>query len=132
MKKILTNLVELKEHPDKDDSIFEAASAYLRDANELAVSHGIKPVCVFPMTNPIEAIAIVNRFIIEMEPERFLLVKDAAKILSVSQDKVSEWIAANRLEAVNVANPGKRPQYRIPMDALRNLKPERAYKPKHL
>ena len=129
---ILAKIQELREHAEPDESIFIAASAYLRDAMNIAISHGIKPVQVASMTNPIQAIAIVNRFIIEMEPERFLTVPEAAKVLSVSQAKVSEWIKAGRLQAVNVANQGKRPQYRIPREALANLQEPIKYKPKHL
>ncbi len=104
----------------------------MQEANDIALYHGLDIEPVGQYITPAKAIAAVNRFLAAMEPERYLLVKDAAKILSVSQEKVSEWINAKRLEAVNVANPGTRPQYRIPKDALRNLAPERKYKPKYL
>jgi excisionase family DNA binding protein len=63
---------------------------------------------------------------------QLLTVPEAAKVLSVAQAKVSEWIKAGRLQAVNVANQGKRPQYRIPREALANLQEPIKYKPKHL
>ena len=131
MKQILKQLEELRV-TEPQEQVFIEAAHLMQDANDIALDHGldIEPVGLY--ITPAKAIAAVNRFLIAMEPERFLLIKDAAKILSVSQDKVSEWITANRLEAVNVANPGKRPQYRIAKAALRNLKPERKYKPKYL
>ncbi len=131
MKQILKQLIELRSE-EPQEQVFIEAAYLMRDANDIALENGLDIEPVGTYITPAKAIAAVNRFLAAMEPERYLLVKDAAKILSVSQDKVSEWINANRLEAVNVANPGKRPQYRIPMDALRNLKPERKYKPRYL
>ncbi len=132
MKTILRQLEELCQHPEPNEQVFADASSYLHDANEIAAQCGVDPETVYEFTNPIRALAAVRRLIAQTDPERFLLIRDAAKILSVSQDKVAEWIKANRLEAVNVANTGKRPQYRIPRDALRNLQPETKYKPRFL
>ena len=131
MEQILKQLIELRV-TEPQEQVFIEAAQLMRDANDIALDHGlhIEPVGLY--ITPARAIAAINRFLAAMEPERYLLVKDAAKILSVSQEKVSEWINAKRLEAVNVANPGTRPQYRIPKDALRNLAPERKYKPKYL
>lgn len=53
----------------------------------------------------------------------FLTIKQTAKLMQVSPDKVRSWVRSNRLEAINVGLPGKRPQWRIPQDALRQIKP---------
>lgn len=133
MKTILKKLEALREHPEPDQQTFADAASYVREANEIAIQHGIEPLRVAEFINPIKAIAMVNRLMLLAEPERFLNVPEAAKVLSVSQAKIAEWIKANRLRAVNVANRGKRPQYRIAREDLLNLKPEQAaYKPKFL
>ena len=54
----------------------------------------------------------------------FLKVNQAAKVMQVSPTKIKQWIMTGRLVATNVAQVGKRPQYRIHEDDLRNLKPE--------
>ncbi len=108
------------------------AATYLRDANEIALENGLDITPVPYAITPAKAIAAVNRFIAQMTPEKFLTVPEAAEKLRVSQAKVSEWIKANRLKAVNVANSGKRPQYRISRIALENIAPEKQLKFKHL
>lgn len=132
MKTILVKLKELRDHPEPDEQTMIDAASYLRDASEIALGCGIDIEPVGDAITPAKAIAAVNRFIALMTPEKFLTVPEAAEILRVSQAKVSEWIKANRLKAVNVANPGKRPQYRISRLALENIAPEKAFKFKHL
>lgn len=53
----------------------------------------------------------------------FLKVAEAAKALRVSRAKVCNWIIEGRLKAINVGLPGKRPQWRIHPEELRNIKP---------
>lgn len=132
LQRIKRELEELRANDEPDEGVFEQAALLLDKANEIAIAAGLDFRPAPKMTTPAKALVVVNRLLIESEPERYLLVGEAAKILSVSQDKISEWIKASRLEAVNVANPGKRPQYRIPRDALNRLLPERKYKPKFL
>jgi len=50
--------------------------------------------------------------------EQFLKVNEAARILRVSPSKIRQWIASSRMEAVNVADYGKRPQWRINPECL--------------
>jgi len=132
MKAILKQLQELRNHPEPDELTFIEAAALLRDANDIALEHGIEVKPVGAMVTPAKAIATVNRYIAQMSPERFLTIPEAAEILRVSQAKVAEWIKANRLKAVNVANSGKRPQYRISRLALENITAEKPFKFKHL
>lgn len=54
----------------------------------------------------------------------FLKINQAAKAMQVSPTKIKQWILTGRLVATNVGQAGKRPQYRIHEDDLRNLKPE--------
>lgn len=132
MKQILKQLEELRQHPEPDEQTFVDASCYLQDANEIAAQCGVDPETVYRVTNPIRAIAAVRRLVSQAEPERFLTIPEAARVLCVSQGKISAWIKANRLRAVNVANSGKRPQYRISRLALESIAPEKPFKFKHL
>ncbi len=134
MRHILRQLEALREHPEPDEQVFADAASYVREANDIAVQHGLDPVRVGTYLTPLRAIAIVNRLMQQVEPERFLSVPEAAKVLSVSPAKVADLIKNGRLEAVDVANRGKRPQYRIARESLLNVKPEshspvRRYKP---
>ena len=129
---IRDKLIKMRADPVPDGSEFYDAAWYLRDANEIAAQYGIDPEPVGEVIWPMHALAAVNRFILKIEPEKFLTIPEAAGILRVSHAKVSEWIKTNRLKAVNVANPGKRPQYRISRSALENIQPEKPFKFKHL
>ena len=53
----------------------------------------------------------------------FLKIGQAAEAMQVSPTKIKQWILTGRLVATNVGQLGKRPQYRIHADDLRNLKP---------
>lgn len=134
MRHIIKQLEALREHPEPDEQVLADAASYVREANDIAIQQGVDPVRVGKYLRPIEAIAMVNRLMQVVEPERFLGVPEAAKVLSVSPTKVTELIKSGRLEAVDVANRGKRPQYRIARESLSNVKPVeytpvRRYKP---
>jgi hypothetical protein len=45
-------------------------------------------------------------------------------MLQVSPAKIKQYIASGRLKATNVGQYGKRPQWRIHPEDLRNIKPE--------
>jgi hypothetical protein len=53
----------------------------------------------------------------------YLKIGQVAKAMQVSPTKVKQWILTGRLVAMNVGQAGKRPQYRIHEDDMRNLKP---------
>ncbi len=53
----------------------------------------------------------------------YLKIGQAAKLWQVSPTKVKRWIISGRLDAVNVGEPGKRPQYRLSPDSLKSLRP---------
>ena len=53
----------------------------------------------------------------------FMKVGQAAKALQVSPGKITQYIRDNRLRAVNVGTAGKRAQWRIHPDDLRNILP---------
>lgn len=53
----------------------------------------------------------------------FYKINQAAKVMQVSPTKIKQWILTGRLVATNVGQLGKRPQYRIHEDDMRNLKP---------
>jgi excisionase family DNA binding protein len=55
---------------------------------------------------------------------KFLKVGEAAEVLQVSPSKIKQYIMSGRLKAINVGQYGKRPQWRIHPDDLRNIKPE--------
>ena len=55
---------------------------------------------------------------------QFLKVQEAAKELRVSPSRIKDWIISGRIRAINVGQYGKRPQWRIHVDDLRELKPE--------
>lgn len=124
VSEIIERLYDLKNHPEPDEYIFEAAAAYVWEANEIAIEHGIEPLLVGNMVNPIRAIAIVNRLFAQLPASDFVKTDEAAKLLKISPNTVGELIRTGRLEAVNVGKPGKRPQYRIHRDALCSIKPD--------
>ncbi len=113
-----------------DETIAESQCGLCSRRQTPTAEHGVEPVVVFRACSPLKAIALVRQLQSKMEPERWLLPQEAAKVLAVSQDKIYAWIREGRLSALNVANPGKRPQYRIPKEALLNIK--EPYKPKIL
>ena len=53
----------------------------------------------------------------------FLKVGQAAEMLQVSPNKIKDYIISGRLRATNVGHYGKRPQWRIHIDDLRDIKP---------
>lgn len=56
--------------------------------------------------------------------DTYLNVGEAAKAWKVSPSKVTAWIRAGRIKAVNVGQIGKRPQYRLHVDAIQALLPD--------
>lgn len=120
MKQILKQLVELRAM-EQEEQVFIEAAYLMREANEIALDNGLDIEPVGRYITPAKAIAAVNRFLIAMEPEGYLLVKDAAKVLKVSPNTVLQWISIGRLRAINVGQPAKRPQYRIAREALQSL-----------
>lgn len=55
---------------------------------------------------------------------QWLKVNQAAELLQVSPMKIKGYILSGRLKATNVGQYGKRPQWRIHQDDLRDIKPE--------
>jgi len=56
-------LIDLRSHPEPDQTTFEQAASLLRLANDLAILGGITIEPVGQMVTPADAIAIVSRYI---------------------------------------------------------------------
>lgn len=126
LESIRRQLIILRGQPEYDEITFENAASLLRDANTLAAMQGTPTKPVGLVCSPIEAITLVSSYI---QPSEWLTVPDVATLIGVSQAKVAEWIKEKRLEAINVANKGKRPTYRINRNALNHIKPEQPKRP---
>ncbi len=58
-----------------------------------------------------------------MVDERYFTVQEACELLNVDDETILAWIHSGELTAVNISKlkNGKRPTWRIPKTALRNL-----------
>jgi excisionase family DNA binding protein len=121
LESIRRQLIALRELPEHDESTFESAASLVHEANSIAAMQGTSIKPVGRVCNPIDAIAIVSSYI---QPSEWLTVPQVATLIGVSQAKVAEWIHDKRLDAINVANKGKRGSYRINRNALNHIKPE--------
>lgn len=123
LESIRRQLIMLRECPEHDEAIFAESASLLNSANTLAAMQGIDVEWVGTVCRPIVAITVVSRYINSIQAE-WITVPEAASLIGVSQAKVAEWIREKRLDAVNVANKGKRACYRINRIALNQIKPE--------
>lgn len=124
LNQIKRELESLRQDPEPDLATYEDAAGLLRQAYDIALAQGAGFRPVGSVCTPAQALLEVNRLIAAMPVGDFLNVPQAAKLLGVSQSKISEFIRAGRLEATNVGKQGKRPQWRIHREALRSIKPE--------
>ena len=108
------------------DQAWAYAAHLLQDAYEIGIESGVDFRYVGRLCSPAQALLEVNRLIAAMPVGEYLNVPQAAKLLGVAQSKIAEFIRAGRLEATNVGQRGKRPQWRIHREALRAIKPETA------
>lgn len=125
LQSIKRQLIELRAHPEPDEQTFTEAASLLRQACEVGVSLGLGFKPVGSMVNPVAALSEVNRLLAATQSE-WLNVPQAAKLLGVAQSKIAEFIKAGRLAATNVGTRGKRPQWRIHRESMKNIKPEAA------
>ena len=120
IKKQLESIKETDDFPA--DQAMEYAASLLRSAYEIA-PQGIDWRHVKQFCSPSQAICEVNRIIAAtqpIEPQEFLNVAQAAKLLGVNASKVLSWIRSGKLPAIDSAT-GTRSAYRIrkcDLDAL--------------
>ncbi len=89
LEKIRNQLIALRQTPEPEESTFEEASYLLKGANELAMLQGIPIEPVGKTITPANAIAIVSRYLLEIERSRSTIELvsplDAAKLLNISE-----------------------------------------------
>ncbi len=59
-------------------------------------------------------------------PDRCMSVRQLARHLAVGTAKILGWIKSGKLQAVNISDSPRRPQYRISPEALRDFATARA------
>jgi hypothetical protein len=68
--------------------------------------------------------------VVDRTPEQFLTPPEVAKIWRVRRETVLGWIKSGELKAINIAEPCRRPRYRVdPMD-LTAFKERRSVSPR--
>ena len=104
LEKIRSQLIELREHPEPDETTFEDAASLLKQANELAILHGVDIESIGQMTTPAHAISVVSRYMLAIERSRSTIelatTKETAKLLNISERTL--WSYAESCELPRV------------------------------
>ncbi len=130
MRKHLQRSLKLVDELDHEESDMQAASdlilGVLSDTKRLAAQSGLPDVVELcnvrvPVTVS-KARVILSRCLAacpaDTKPDKQLTPPAVAKRYKVSPDTVRLWIESGKLKAINLAQPGKRPRYRITEQAL--------------
>jgi excisionase family DNA binding protein len=89
LENIRNQLIELRDHPNRDELTFEEAAHLLRQANEIAPLQGVRIEYAGSTILPAHAIAIVSRYMLEIKRAgttiELVSPFDAAKLLNISE-----------------------------------------------
>jgi excisionase family DNA binding protein len=104
LEKIRAQLIELRQHPEPDETSFEEAANLLREANESVILQGIDIEPIGQMTTPAHAISVVSRYMLAIKQAGTTLelvsTKEAAKLLSISERTLWNYAESGELPRV--------------------------------
>jgi hypothetical protein len=111
-------LVDLRRHPEPDQSIFEEVARLLRAANDLAVVKGIRIECAGPVCTPAEGLAVVSGYLSSIQPSEYLTATALAKALGCRRPTIMAHLRAGRIPAINISTSSK-PNYRFCLESVK-------------
>lgn len=108
LEKIRNQLIELRQHPEPDETTFEDAASLLKQANELAIQYGIPFEPIGRMCNPADALNIVTRYLLAIKQAgttlELVTTKEAAKLLNISERSLWNYAESGELPRVRMGS----------------------------